>query len=83
VSNTAAAAVTGGVHDELLTVAQVAGLAKCSERTVRRLMGSGRLRFVWLGTERRIPRAEWRRFIGIDSAGAGASTPTPAERTTR
>lgn len=41
---------------ELLTVAEVARLDGCSERTVRRAIKAGLLRAVWIGPSRKLLR---------------------------
>lgn len=64
---------------ELLTIPQVAALAKVTPRTVYRWIAAGELRVVHLGRLTRIPRVEAERFIA-DQLDANVPPPTPLHR---
>ena len=59
------------LHEPLLTIAEVAELIGCSEKTVRRWIGSGRLVARKLGRQWRIHPADYRTFLD-----AGAPEPS-------
>jgi excisionase family DNA binding protein len=72
------------VNGALLTVAEAAGWARLSERTVRRRIATGELPAVKLGTGPRAPLridpAELAAFVESHPAGEAADLPTGASR---
>jgi excisionase family DNA binding protein len=72
------------VHGSLLTVAEAAGLARLSEKTVRRRIATGELPAVRLGAGPRAPLridpAELAAFVGSHPADEAADLPTVASR---
>ena len=55
--------MTGARTPQLLTVQETAARLSLSEREVHRLIASGRLRSLKIGTRRRVELAEVARFI--------------------
>ena len=66
--------------DDLLTVAEVAALARTSKWSVYRAINDGRIKTIQLGGTR-IPRAAYREFI--NEAASAARTAEAAETETR
>jgi excisionase family DNA binding protein len=68
------------MNERLLTLAELAAAARCSQRTLERRVHAGELRVVRIGPRTvRVTEEEARRFLGGDTARLAVVHPLRAE----